>query len=139
VSEANRVAREKAANPAFLWTISVGHRMLRTFFTFPLSNCVLCNTLQTMIRSFKDKELEKLFEGKYSKSPQHLQKRAELMLLFMEAAVTVQDLRAIPGGFLEQLKGDREGQYSLRVSGNWRLCFSWDDGNIDAVELVDYH
>jgi toxin HigB-1 len=92
-----------------------------------------------MIRSFKDKELEKLFEGKYSKSPQHLQKRVELMLLFMEAAVTIQDLRAIPGGFLEQLKGDREGPYSLRASGNWRLCFTWDDGNIDAVELVDYH
>jgi len=92
-----------------------------------------------VIRTFKDKELARLFEGRYSKSPQHLQKRAVLILLFMDAAVTLQDLRAMPGGFLEHLKGDREGQYSLRVSGNWRLCFTWDAGNIDAVELVDYH
>jgi proteic killer suppression protein len=92
-----------------------------------------------MIRSFRDKELEKLFEGKYSRSPQHLHRRVELMLLFMDAAVTLQDLRTIPGAFIEQLKGDREGQYSLRVSGNWRLCFTWDNENIDALELVDYH
>jgi toxin HigB-1 len=91
-----------------------------------------------MIRSFKDKELAKLFEGKYSKSPQHLQKRAELILLFMEAAVMLQDLRVIPGGFLEQPRGDREGQYSLRLSGNWRLYFTWDEGNIDDIELADY-
>jgi len=92
-----------------------------------------------MIRTFKDKELEKLFGGRPSKSPQHLQKTAELMLLFMDAAKSLQDLRAIPGGFLELLKGDRQGQYSLRISGNWRICFTWDDGNIDAVELADYH
>src|SRR5208283_3865876 len=91
--------REKSANPALRLTISVGHLMLRIYFTFFLSYFVLCNTPQTMIRSFKDKELEKLFQGKYSKSPQHLQKRAELILLFMEAAVTVQDLSAIPGSF----------------------------------------
>jgi len=53
--------------------------------------------------------------------------------------VIIEDLSSIPGGNLEQLKGDREGQYSLRVSGNWRLCFVWDNGSVDDVEIVDYH
>ena len=61
------------------------------------------------------------------------------MLNLMNAAVTEQDLRAIPGGWYERLEGDREGQSSLRISGNWRLCFVWDDGDIFDVELVDYH
>ena len=92
-----------------------------------------------MIRSFKDKELEKLFNGQHSKSPGYLQRRAEQLLNLVDAAVTLQDLRTIPGGNLEKLKGNREGQHSLQISGNWRLCFVWDDGNVDHVELIDYH
>jgi len=92
-----------------------------------------------MIRSFKDKELEKLFEGRRSKLPERLHKIARYLLYVMDTAVILEDLSSIPGGNLEQLKGDREGQYSLRNSGNWRLCFVWDNGSVDDVEIVDYH
>jgi proteic killer suppression protein len=92
-----------------------------------------------MLRTFKDKELEKLFDGRYSKSPEKLHKRARYLLYVMDAAVILEDLATIPGGNLEQLIGNREGLHSLRVSGNWRLCFIWNNGNIDDVELVDYH
>jgi proteic killer suppression protein len=92
-----------------------------------------------MLRTFKDKELEKLFDGRYSKSQEKLHKRARYLLYVMDAAVILEDLATIPGGNLEQLIGNREGLHSLRVSGNWRLCFIWNNGNIDDVELVDYH
>ncbi len=57
----------------------------------------------------------------------------------MDTAVLKKDLAVIPGGFLEELGGDREGQFSLRVSGNWRLCFLWDGTEIYDVELINYH
>ncbi len=92
-----------------------------------------------MIRTFKDKELEKLFQRKYSKCPEKLHKRLRNRLYLMDTAVSKEDLASVPGGFLEELEGDRRGQYSLRVSGNWRLCFLWDRTDIYDVELVDYH
>lgn len=61
------------------------------------------------------------------------------MLGYMEDAVVLDDLAAIPGARLELLKGKRKGQYSLQVSGNWRLCFVWRDECIYDLELVDYH
>jgi len=92
-----------------------------------------------MIRSFKDKELERLFQRKYSKCPEKLHRRLRNRLYLMDTAVTKEDLAAIPGGFLEELKGERQGQFSLRVSGNWRLCFVWDGRDTHDVELLDYH
>lgn len=92
-----------------------------------------------MIRSFEYKELEKLFNRKYSKCPQTLQKRLRNRLYLINNANTKDDLAAIPGGFLEELKGERRNQLSLRISGNWRLCFVWDGRNAYDVELVDYH
>lgn len=93
----------------------------------------------TMIKTFADKELAKLFIRNRSKSPEKLQRRLRVMLGYMEDAVALDDLAAIPGGRLEPLKGKRKGQYSLRISGNWRLCFVWEDGYIYELELVDYH
>jgi proteic killer suppression protein len=92
-----------------------------------------------MIKSFADKELEKVFRLRRSKSPQHLQKRLRNRLELLDSAEMLADLAAIPGGFLEAFKGQREGQHSLRVSGNWRLCFVWKNGHVHDVELVDYH
>jgi toxin HigB-1 len=92
-----------------------------------------------MISTFADKELEKLFHRKRSKSPEHLQRRLRLLLGFMQDALLLEDLAAIPGGHLEALKGRRKGQHGLRVSGNWRLCFTWREGYIHDPELVDYH
>jgi toxin HigB-1 len=57
----------------------------------------------------------------------------------MQDALVLEDLAAIPGGYLEALKFNRKGQHSLRVSGNWRLCFTWSEGYIHNLELVDYH
>ncbi len=92
-----------------------------------------------MIRSFRDKELEKLFHRQYSKCPEKLHKRLRNRLYLMDTAVTKEDFAAIPGGFLEELAGGRQGQFSLRVSGNWRLCFLWDGNDVYDLELVDYH
>lgn len=93
----------------------------------------------SMIKSFADKELEKVFQLKRSRSPQHLQKRLRNRLELLDGAAKLEDVAAIPGGYLEALKGDREGQHSLRISGNWRLCFVWRDGHVYDLELVDYH
>ena len=61
------------------------------------------------------------------------------MLTAMNAAVVVEDLRFPPGNRQEKLKGDREGQYSVRINGQWRICFIWTDAGPDQVEIVDYH
>lgn len=92
-----------------------------------------------VIKTFKDRELEKLFNRRYSKCPEKLLKRLRNRLYLIDTAATKEDLAAIPGGFLEELSGDRLGQFSLRISGNWRLCFSWDGSNVYDAELVDYH
>jgi len=92
-----------------------------------------------MIRAFKDRELERLFQRKRSKCPEKLHKRLRNRLYLMDTAASKEDLAAIPGGSLEELGGDRKGQFSLRVSGNWRLCFVWDGRDAHDVELVDYH
>jgi proteic killer suppression protein len=57
----------------------------------------------------------------------------------LNAAVGLEDLRALPGNRLEKLRGDRQGQWSIRVTDQWRLCFQWKDGEAHEVELVDYH
>jgi len=93
-----------------------------------------------MIRGFKDKEAEKLFHREPSrKLPQNLQRLALRKLRMLNRAVTLDDLRIPPGNRLEGLKGVREGQYSIRINDQWRICFLWQDGGVFAVEIVDYH
>ena len=93
-----------------------------------------------MIRSFKSKETEKIFSAEYSaKLPQAIQRVAYRRLLNLDAAEELNDLSAIPGNRFEKLKGDREGQYSIRINDQWRICFIWRDGNAYEVEIVDYH
>jgi proteic killer suppression protein len=93
-----------------------------------------------MIRGFKDKEAEKLFHREPSrKLPQNLQRIALRKLRMLNRAMTLDDLRVPPGNRLEALKGDREGQYSIRINDQWRICFLWQDGEVFAVEIVDYH
>jgi proteic killer suppression protein len=57
----------------------------------------------------------------------------------LNRALTINDLRVPPANRLEQLRGDREGQYSIRINNQWRICFSWHEGNAHLVEIVDYH
>jgi proteic killer suppression protein len=93
-----------------------------------------------MIRGFKDKEAEKLFHREPSrKLPQNLQRIALRKLRMLNRAMTLDDLRIPPGNRLEALKGDRDGQYSIRINDQWRICFLWRDGEVFAVEIVDYH
>ncbi|MEM9276425.1 MAG: type II toxin-antitoxin system RelE/ParE family toxin [Cyanobacteria bacterium P01_F01_bin.143] len=93
-----------------------------------------------MIRTFKDKETQKIFNRQGSrKLPSNIQQVALRKLRMLNRAETIQDLRVPPANRLERLKGDREGQYSIRVNDQWRVCFDWKDGNALNVELVDYH
>ena len=93
-----------------------------------------------MIRTFKDKETQKIFDRQRSrKLPSDIQQVALRKLRMLNRAETLQDLRVPPANRLERLKGDREGQYSIRVNDQWRVCFEWKDGDSLNVELVDYH
>ena len=93
-----------------------------------------------MIQSFKDKEAEKIFRRNHSKKlPQTIQRAAFRKLRMLHRATDVNDLRVPPANHLEKLKGDRQGQYSIRINNQWRICFIWDDGDAYDVEIVDYH
>jgi proteic killer suppression protein len=93
-----------------------------------------------VIRSFADKDTERIWHEQYVKRADRTLQRAVLRKLeLLHAARDVEDLRIPPGNRLEQLKGDRRGQHSIRVNDQWRICFVWRDGGADDVELVDYH
>jgi len=93
-----------------------------------------------MIRSFKSKETEKVFNRERSpKLPADIQQVALRKLRMLNRAVTVQDLRVPPANRLEKLAGDRTGQYSIRINDQWRICFEWDAGDAQNVEIVDCH
>lgn len=93
-----------------------------------------------MIRSFRDKETERVFlREPRTKLARPLQRAALRKLLMLHAAASLNDLLVPPGNRLEKLGGDREGQYSIRVNDQWRICFEWEDGDAHEVEIVDYH
>lgn len=93
-----------------------------------------------MIKSFASAETEKIFHGKVSrKLPHDIQKTARRKLLFLQDAEDLQDLPAPPYNRLEKLSGDREGQYSIRINNQWRICFRWENDSALNVEIVDYH
>jgi len=93
-----------------------------------------------MIKSFKDKETEKLFSRHFSKKlPQNLQHLARRKLVMLDAAPELKALRIPPGNRLEALKGDRKGQHSIRINDQWRVCFRWKTGDAYDVEIADYH
>ena len=93
-----------------------------------------------MIRSFKSKETERVFNRERSrKLPSDIQQVALRKLRMLNRAINLQDLRVPPANRLEKLSGGRTGQYSIRVNDQWRICFEWKDGNADNVEIVDYH
>ena len=93
-----------------------------------------------MIRSFKSKEAEKLFQGRFSsKLPQAIQRSAAIKLEVINAATVLETLRVPPSNFLEELQGDRKGQHSIRINKQWRICFVWKGNDAFDVEIVDYH
>ena len=93
-----------------------------------------------MIRNFASKEAERLFHREFSrKLPLDVQRRARMKLEILDAAECLEDLRIPPSNHLEQLYGDRKGQHSIRINGQWRICFEWRDGDAYDVDIVDYH
>jgi len=94
----------------------------------------------SVIKSFKDKETERIFCGRFSrKLPQEIQRLAARKLEQIDAATVLDTLRVPPGNQLEALKGTRRGQHSIWINDQWRVCFIWRDGDAFAVEIVDYH
>jgi len=91
-----------------------------------------------MIESFADPEAEKIFKGVVSrKLPSTIQKTARRKLVYLDDAEDLRDLFAPPGNRLEALYGDREGQYSIRINNQYRVCFKWEKGKARDVEIVD--
>ena len=93
-----------------------------------------------LIKTFVCRETKKIWNGhRSSKLPENIQNRALRKLRQLNAALTLEDLRNPPGNRLEQLKGNRKGQYSIRIQKQWRICFTWEDETVKDVEIVDYH
>ena len=93
-----------------------------------------------MIKSFKCKETEKIYHRQFSrKFPNDIQRTAMKKLWMIDASPDINALRVPPSNRLEILKGDRKGQYSIRINKQWRICFKWESGNAFEVEIVDYH
>jgi len=92
-----------------------------------------------VIRSFRSKDTQAIFEGRFSRRFNNIAYAAEKKLMQLHAAVQLADLARFPGNRLEPLKGDRSGQYSVRINDRYRICFRWDSGDAWEVEIVDYH
>ena len=93
-----------------------------------------------MIESFADAETERIFQGSVSrKLPPGIQRTARRKLMYLHTALDVRDLLAPPGNRLEELRGSRAGQYSIRINDQWRICFRWVNAGAHDVEIIDYH
>jgi toxin HigB-1 len=95
----------------------------------------------TMIVSYRDRKTRRLADGKHVREFSSFARQAELRLERLDAATSLKDLAALPGNRLEALKGDRRGQYSIRINEQWRICFEWPNSapGPTNVEIVDYH
>ena len=93
-----------------------------------------------MIKTFRDKRTAGVFARESVPRLSHEAYRKSLRkLLLLDASEKLEDLRVPPGNQLEKLSGDRKGRYSIRIDGQWRLCFRWEEGDAYEVEIVDYH
>jgi proteic killer suppression protein len=92
-----------------------------------------------VIESFGDKETERLWRGRRTRFPADLLRRAINKLNLLDAATSLDALRIPPSNRLEALTGNRSGQHSIRINDQWRVCFRWEAGNAQQVEITDYH
>jgi len=92
-----------------------------------------------VIKSFRSRETEQLHGRQRVKRFRAFERVAQRRLRQLDIAAELRDLRSPPGNHLEALKGDREGQHSIRINDQWRICFVWRDGDAYEVEIVDYH
>jgi proteic killer suppression protein len=96
--------------------------------------------IKQVIKSFKDKETEKVYIREISgKLPRDIQQVALRKLRMINNAKNLNDLRIPPANRLEKLRGNREGQHSIRINNQWRICFTWQESNAYDVEITDYH
>ena len=94
----------------------------------------------SMIKSFKCRETEKIWHGKFSKKlPEKIQNVARRKLRMINNSSSLEDLKIPPANMLEKLKGNRKNRFSIRINKQYRICFSWESGNCSQVEIVDYH
>ena len=92
-----------------------------------------------MIRSFRNRNTQRFFEGHRVAAFQGFARQAAHRLVLLDSAETLGDLAALPSNRLEALRGDRAGQHSIRINSQWRVCFRWTDDGPHDVEIVDYH
>jgi toxin HigB-1 len=94
-----------------------------------------------MIVSYRDRKTERFADGKHVREFSGFARQAEIRLDRLDAATSLKDLAALPGNRLEALKGDRAGQYSIRINDQWRICFEWPEGSPGPIKvvIVDYH
>ena len=94
-----------------------------------------------MIKSFKDRRARAIFEGRHPGKgfPADLVRRARRKLIMLDSAEALEDLRQLPGNYLETLRKDRAGQHSIRINDQWRICFVWTGSDAENVEITDYH
>ena len=93
-----------------------------------------------MIKEYQDSDTQAVAERRrVRKFPEHIQRRAQSKLMMLHNAMDLTDLPVPPGNRLEALSGDRNGQHSIRINDQWRICFICDDGDAYRVEIVDYH
>ena len=93
-----------------------------------------------VIRTYRDRDTQAVAERRrVRRYSQALQRQAQRKLMMINNSSDLNDLRVPPGNRLESLAGDREGQFSIRINDQWRICFTWDDGDAYQVEIVDYH
>ncbi|MEH6649454.1 MAG: type II toxin-antitoxin system RelE/ParE family toxin [Motiliproteus sp.] len=95
--------------------------------------------LSRMIKSFRCKHTQTLYEGGEPRQLRAIHSQAERKLQLLDSAATLDFLRSPPGNRLEALKGNRAGQHNIRINDQWRICFVWSDSGIYDVEIVDYH
>ena len=97
-------------------------------------------TIYCMIKSFRCKETKRIFSRVFSKKlPPDIQENARQKLVVLDSITSLNDLRIPPGNRLEELKDDRKGQHSIRIYGQWRICFEWKNADAFNVEIVDCH
>ncbi len=118
----------------------MGFKQAVSYRIYTLDVHMATRYVSSLIKSFHDKRSAAIFAGLPARGvgPDVL-KRARMRLALLDAATTLAFLRSPPGNRLESLKGDRAGQYAIRVNDQWRICFLWRDGDAYDVEYCDYH
>ncbi|AAO90988.2 type II toxin-antitoxin system RelE/ParE family toxin [Coxiella burnetii] len=95
--------------------------------------------LEVIIKSFKDKYTKYLYKGVSVSKWQAIRKQAERRLQILDSVTSLDDLRSLPSNRFESLRGNRKGQFSIRINKQWRICFKWINNEPTEVEIVDYH